>query len=344
MHLLFDPVLLAVPGGAGVTARTHLDFAAHLLDWDEIAHGVQHTYCVSAEFWDALMQDDCFPDQATLHLRWKPAGVRMSPDAVTRVARSILDRTPALEKFFADDLAGVLVDEKQCRVQPDLPARLPEKTAVAFRRALSRVAWLRASSSAAPAAGANPADLLLATRPFDGPAKAAAVHAEVMAGDSLVAVDNELPLATHPSDLDPYFDLSLAWREPAAAIRVLARSLLNKPLKPMVARRLEQLRVGPDFCESIWRHQINRQQGYLKSVFRKCVMLLADDASTHDEKQHHRLGEGNSAVGDGDWQAWRLWVNDDAPGYRLHYWRNDDTFIFMHVRLHDDYSIERPPG
>lgn len=70
--------------------------------------------------------------------------------------------------------------------------------------------------------------------------------------------------------------------------------------------------------------------------------VLSDDASTHDEKQHHRLGEGNSAISHGRWQAWRLWVNKGNPGYRLHYWRDDDAFIFMHVRFHDDYSIDAP--
>ena len=59
--------------------------------------------------------------------------------------------------------------------------------------------------------------------------------------------------------------------------------------------------------------------------------------------QHHRLGEGNSAVSHGRWQAWRLWVNRGNPGYRLHYWRDNDEFCFMNVRFHGDLSIDAPP-
>ncbi len=79
-----------------------------------------------------VAEDDCYPDAATLYRRWGPAGVRMSPDTVATVARSILDRTPTLERFFAADLGGVQVEEKQVSIQPDLLARLPEKTGAVF--------------------------------------------------------------------------------------------------------------------------------------------------------------------------------------------------------------------
>lgn len=345
MHLLFDPVVLAVPGGVAVTAETYLAYAAQLLDWDEIARGVQHPYCVPGELKDALVADDCYPDAATLYRRWGPAGVRMSPDTVATVARSILDRTPTLERFFAADLGGVQVEEKQVSIQPDLLARLPEQTAAAFCRALARVAWLR-QSVAAPTAGHNPADLWLATQPVAGPVKVAAIHAEVLAddgGDNLLAVDSDLPLATHPRDLDRYFKIELAWREPAAAIRAMARVLLNEPFSDRVVRRLERLRIGKAFCASIEGCQIHTQRGYLESVFRKCVMVLADDPSIHDEEQHHRLRKGSKPISDGRWQAWRLWVNRGNPGYRLHYWRDNDEFCFMNVRFHGDLSIDAPP-
>lgn len=345
MHLLFDPVVLAVPGGAAATAETYLAYALQLLDWDEIAHGVQHTYCVPGELMTALVEDDCYPDAATLYRRWGPAGVRLSPDTVAAVARGILGRTPPLERFFAADLAGVQVEEKAVSTRPDLLARLPEKTGAAFCRALGRVAWLR--EAGAPAAGHNPADLWLATQPVAGPTKVTAIHAEVLAddgGDSLLAVDSDLPLATHPRDLDQYFDITLAWREPEAAIRALARVLLSEPFSDMVVRRLERLRVGKEFCASIEDCHIHNQRGYLESVFRKCVMALADDPSIHNEDQHHRLRRGSKPISDGRRQAWRLWVNRGNPGYRLHYWRDDDEFIFMHVCFHDDMTIDAPPG
>ena len=344
MHLLFDPVVLAVPGGVGQTLQQQQEFAERLLDWKEVIHGAQHAYFVPAELRDALALDDCLPDKATFIQRWGVGGGRPSPDLVATVARSILDRTPTLETFFAADLAGVQVEEKQVSTQPDLLARLPEKTAAAFCRALARVAWLR--EAAAPAAGPNPADLWLATHPLAGPAKVAAIHAEVLAdaGSDLLAVECDLPLATHPRDLDKYFDIELAWREPAAAIRAMARVLLNEPFGDMVARRLERLRIGQNFCASIEDGHIHTQPGRLESVFRKCVMALAEHPSILDKEQHHRLKAGSKPISDGRWQAWRLWVNKGNPGYRLHYWRDDDEFIFMHVRFHDDYSIDAPPG
>ncbi len=344
MHLLFDPVVLAVPGRVGLTLLEQLEFAERLLDWNEVAHGAQHAYFVPDELRTALALDECLPDKGTFIQRWGLGGGRPSPDLLATVALKILNRTPALETFFAADLAGVQVEEKAVSTQPDLLARLPQETAAAFCRALARVAWLR--QAAAPAAGPDPADLWLATHPVAGPTKVAAIHAEVLAddGDGLLAVDSDLPLATHPRDLDRYFKIELAWREPAAAIRAMARVLLNEPFSDMVVRRLERLRVGDGFCASIEGGHIHAQRGYLESVFRKCVMALADDPSIHDEEQHHRLRKGSKPISDGRWQAWRLWVNKGNPGYRLHYWRDNDEFCFMNVRFHDDLSIDAPPG
>ncbi len=107
---------------------------------------------------------------------------------------------------------------------------------------------------------------------------------------------------------------TLAWREPVAAIRNLARVLLNQPLSDMVARRLARLRIGKDFCASIeggggLPHPYNQRYGHPENVFRKCVMVLVDDPSIHNEEQHHRLRRGSKPISDGRWQAWRLWVS-----------------------------------
>ena len=124
----------------------------------------------------------------------------------------------------------------------------------------------------------------------------------------------------------------------------MAGGVLSEPLGTGVARGLERLRVGEGFCADIEAGQIHTQTGRLESVFRKGVMALAEHPSVLDEEQHHRLKHGSKPISHGRWQAWRLWVNRRRPGYRLHYWRDDDEFCFMNVRIHDDYTIDAPPG
>jgi hypothetical protein len=341
MHLFFDPVLLSVPASPGASAQVHLEYAERLVAWDEVTRGQQHSFCVSAGLADALYQDECYPNTHTLRRRWKDAGVRLSPDTAAKVALRLLTSRPPLETFFAHDLARVQVDK--ITLAPDLSARLPKRVAATFRDSLARVAWLRRVSTQATPNDPNPANLLLVTHPI-GDATTSTIQADVLADDvaAVEVVEDELPLVTDPQELDRYFDLNTAWTDPATAIRLLARQILTAPSHAPVWQRIARFRVGDDFSASIQRCEIHRKAGYLRKVFRLCVLLMADDSSTHDEKQHHRLGKGSVPISHGVWQAWRLWINDAAPGYRLHYWRNDNEFIFMHVRFHDDYTIDPP--
>lgn len=355
MHLLFDPILLAVPTDDAPLA--HLEFVERLVAWDGVTRDEQHHCFVSVELAGALVQDGCYPDWHTLSRRWSEVGVRLAPDAAATVARRLLLTNVSLETFFAPsvpgmlDLAHVQVEDSTFAVQPDLLTRLPQTAATAFRHALARTAWLRDATAEAPPASAvapDPANLLLVTRAPDEAAEslpAAAIRAEVLvdADADLAPVRNELPLVTTPAGLDQYFDLNAAWSDPAAVIRQLARRMIIAPPDALFWRRLERFRVGDDFAASIKRCQIHRKAGYLRKVFRQCVLLMADDPSTHDEKQHHRLGQGNTPISRGRWQAWRLWINSDSPGYRLHYWRDDNNFIFMHVRFHGHLKIDDPP-
>jgi hypothetical protein len=348
MYLFIDPVLLAVPGirhDAQSNVQAQTDFATYLLNWNEEAQLKRYDFCVGEECIYALFQDKNYPDAQTLRQRWGQIGLLdfFSPEAASALAQRFLSNTPHLEHLFPGlDLKTIDVDDADFLVNPDLLARLTENVRAALLRALGRIAWVRANPPT-PASGAvnpDPADLLLATHPI-GVEPAAAIRADVLANDYLT-VEADLPLVSDPRQLEDYIALQKQWRDPAAAIYRLGRMMIAED-NALGQKRLSLFTVGPDLADSILRHEFNKKPGYLNKLFRLCVLLLTESGLMHDEKQHHRLGKKGNPVTSGRWDGWRLWINDDNPGYRLHYWRNDDEFIFMHVCKHDDYSIDSPP-
>lgn len=350
MHLLVDPVLLAVPtfgsNSPGFTADPDT-FIEALIAWQVEVKRRHHQFILSNACVSALSVDHHYPDTPTVRRYLAvvdPQGT-YSPQDIYQVIDGLARSLPYLEDYFPGIEQGMALEDKTFSLHPDLLQRLlpaTPQTAAAFRQALAGVAWLR---TARPPRGVglpdapDPADLLLMTHAID--ATQTCIHADILAedvaGGQMVSIDDELPLVDHPDRLMEYVKLAELWNKPTEALRYMAQQ-----------RGIETLAThefGPQFVDTLQTFGFNRQArlGYLEKVYRLCAELV-QPGSLPLTQQHHRLGHpGAEGQRHGSWRAFRLWVNDAAPGYRLHYWKRGNHFVFMQVNTHDDMDIDTLP-
>lgn len=351
MHLLVDPVLLAVPtlGGnpSGLAAEADA-FIAALIAWQGEVKRRRHQFILSNACVSALSVDHHYPDTATVRHYLEvvdPQGT-YSPQDIYQVIDGLARSLPYLEDYFPSIEQSLALEDKTFSLHPDLLRRLlpaTPATAAAFRQALAGVAWLRAArpphNPGLPDAP-DPADLLLLTHAID--ATQTSIHADILAEDAaaggqMMSIDDELPLVDHPDRLMEYVELAELWNKPTQALRYVAR---QHGIKTVATHEF-----GARFVETLQAFGFNRQArlGYLEKVYRLCAEL-AQPGSLPFTKQHHPLGHaGTDGVRHGPWQAFRLWINDAAPGYRLHYWKQGSRIAFMQVNIHSDKNIDAPP-
>lgn len=350
MYLLVDPVLLVVPTFDSNPPAWAADpdvFVNALVAWKGEVKSRRHQFILSDACMSALSVDHHYPDVTTVRsylATVDPQGTYSAQD-IYQVIDGLARSLPYLEDFFPGIHHAFALEDTTFSLHPDLLQRLQTATpatAAAFRQALAGVAWLRATRP--PAAGSadapNPTDLLLVTHAID--ARQTSLHADILADDDAagvrqVSLDDELPLVDHPDRLSDYVQLQALWNRPEEAVRHSARQ-----------RKIESLAefsFGPEFVASLEGFGFHRQGrlGYLEKVYRLCAELL-QPGSLPPDKQHHPLGHaGTEGVSHGEWQAFRLWINDATPGYRLHYWKKGRQCCFMAVVTHGNLTIAPPP-
>lgn len=343
MHLFIDPVLLAapVPNGDATYAKTQHDYVTCLLDWaDEVHRGQRHSYFMAQGCIQALFEDDRYPDRSNLRRCLYGAGSldpTLSPEMVFTVIDKLVSNTPYLEDYFPGrNLNDVIIAEERFTVRPDLLARLPPRTAEAMRQSLSWIAWLHHTPDERPDAAPNdpdPADLLLVTHPI-GQAWTN-IHAEVMDANAFNAIDDKLPLVTHPNDLLRYADMEELWHMPRAAIVKAADARSNPRLAPYG--------IGRDFVDSIRQYNFQNHSGWLSAIYKNIVLLLS--GHTFPGGEHHTFGHPPHQRD--QWIAWRLHITGPPSSIRLHYWRDGNRVLLMKVfssgRHDDDWSMIGSP-
>lgn len=356
MHLLVDPVLLAVPtltGDNSHDTRNLFSFTQRLDDWKkEIGRG-NHQFCLANECLDAVYADDCFPFQHTLIQRQKALYLegRFSPQAAFLLANKMVQTGLRLEDLYAaHNLARVRLAAAPTPFtsKPDLLPRLPPLTRDAFRHSLACVAWLQTRRVAAAGDAPAAADFKLLTHPVDG--NALSLHAD-LDDDECPGVDGALPLVCFPADLARF--LAEMWPDPAAVVEAFYELRLKKARDEAAASAaktgqkqdspnvppLREYKFDKDFVDTLKDRAFHRpgQERYLEKTFEMCVDILTTGASGAAEV--HRKGIPGSAKGVAQkaWQIFRAKINDDTPGYRLHYYVSADNqrFYFDEVALHD---------
>lgn len=334
MDLLVDPVLYAVPTANG-DSEAHILFIESLSRWNEEIKAKRHNFFVWFDCIDALYEADCFPDPQKLRSLWLQIDEEViSPDLAFIACLSLLD-PPYLDEWLEDpSLNDLLVDENFFDMRPDLLNRLPTIVAEAFLATLGKIAYIKEKKQ-----DTRVSNLQLVTHPVAGnPVAAISAHVASEDQSDVVFVETKLPLIMHPDELENLDDI---WQDTITAIQWVAREMKRQgDLSETV--ELAPFLVHDTFVSTIQKYHFDKNQGYLKQIFRKCVLLLAG-LIPPDPNKHHTLNK-NQQKTHGEWGAWRLHITGSPIAIRLHYWRHENRYILMHIVPHENFDIDSPPA
>ena len=333
MDLLVDPVLYAIPD-LNQNSEAHIQFVDSLATWTEEFFAKRHNFYVWQDCMDALNEADCFPYPHNLRKLWALADEQIiSPDMVWAACCRLFE-IPYLEQWIEDpNMHDILIDDTEFDVRPDLLDRLPPSVALTFQKALGRIAYVKATRDDTPAT-----DMMLVTHPVDAET-VAEIATYVVADGHDDRIEAELPLAITPEDLESVNDIASQWQNAEQTIQGLAKDMMRKG-DLLADAKLATFSIGPDFVSSIARHHFDRRPGWLQQIYRRCVLLLTGNATTNPDK-HHTLHK-HDQIKRGPWGAWRIHVTGSPMAIRLHYWRQGNHYLLMHIVPHENYHIDDP--
>jgi hypothetical protein len=163
--------------------------------------------------------------------------------------------------------------------------------------------------------------------------------------DEVTSVRHKWDIVTSPELLDDDGDLAAVadlcelWQDTARAVTVMYKLVHGNssvpPPCPVVFSHIS-------FNQQLSSFGVHRQPALLTKLFRQFVKGITDLMPRHT-KYHHPLYHNGKSVRRPQANAWRLWVEDSTPGWRLHYWLYSDGCIELASFVkHDDFSIPEP--
>ncbi len=325
MNLLVDPLIFAVPRLE--TSQEELDdYVEYLSSWGQDFFNGEHNFMVSEACVFALENTGRYPYLDKLQALWEYASeTELGCTDVFNACIKVLTNMPYLEDRIPQ-LKEVALDENSVRVRPDLLQRQPDEVVInAFQETLGHVAYAKFSIPESIAT-----NLLLLSYPIED-CSLAEIWAEVLAQtDEELSVYADVLIITTPDELLDLLDFADFWEDTNRVIRWKARQLqCHEGLSPF--------KVHTTFNESIKSKGIQNQHSLMDRIFRQCVMLLTMNWTAIEA---HELGDPQHECG--RWKAFRLYITEDAVGWRLHYWRRGDEFYLMQVTPHNNFDIDEP--
>lgn len=335
MNIILDPYVLAVPDRVE-RAEAYLET---LNTWLRAVgeEGSAHHLWLSQQALYAMFDAHCYPSwDALMQLE-----ERMPPDkaynvcTLFRACQAQLTTPPLLDDLIHNQ--RLFYETEQVMVLPAvIAARLPEGVAQALRDTL-----VLAAIGHEAHAHTVFEELAFGTAPDDFEERVLnlAFDAQDIETQQTRTVEQAWEMLFSPEELVQADDLPSIWQDTPAAMRCVYKAIFaansTPPTCPTVVSH-------PDFNQHIMTFGVNRQEALLFKVFRKLALALTG-AIPRNTQYHHPLHHNGQSVQRGGISAWRLWVQDSSPGWRVHYWLYPDNSVeFAGFVKHNDYSIAEP--
>jgi hypothetical protein len=157
--------------------------------------------------------------------------------------------------------------------------------------------------------------------------------------EGIETITNEWPIVTSPAQLDDIEGLASFWEDTDKALRWIYGQIFaahkSPPPYPTVT-------THSGFNDTIKRHQCHNRSATLLKIYRTIVMALTGFVP-RNSKTHHPLTRGANQLVSGKATAWRLWIEQKSPGWRLHYWMfTDGSIELANLVPHDNLFIPEP--
>ncbi len=340
MYFLVDPMVLCLPEPTATPNQIEY-FFQYLNNWSEfIRKGQDNKFYMTEECCQVSASKFPYPESIRGYLQ----NVRGTLDAntVSSACSRILQNFPSWpfleeEVGLPKSLVDSLVDSDTMCLDPDLIRRTPSEIAKPLQESFGYVAYAKKIANHDIASA-----LYFLTYPINGSNKIEigvtvlieeGVH-EVKTG--LHEVETDLPIVESPEDLLKHKSLIDIWENTEQAIEWAKGEMnINKGSSPYTA--------GPGFNQSIENCQFSTHSNRLEQCFKKIARLLSGE-QIHSYELRTGKGPNNpqqeTKVDGETWKACRLRITEGrGSAYRLHYWENDNKYIFSDIVNKNNFNI-----
>lgn len=352
-EVVIDPFLLCLPNPCDSLDQLE-DFISSLVGWRGFLDRPDTCVLMSDSVRVALNDDGEFPHRHRLvELIDKFECTFADANTISKVANSILERTPALEEYFGID--AVLFEESLCEIVPALILeRLKPKCRTAFRDDLliagvkiNEGVYGRPETSVMVASGSWSEE----PTPEDITVKADVHDVGLLSTD--IGLKNtppflllqSIPVAFSHEQLIDSLDLWSIWDGASSqeavrlSIETCIKNLISSGVPGDGAMKFE---IGSGFVQSLHAWGADSRHDYAMVTIESCARIVLDipknsinefrESADTNAKQRSRKNDGAL--------AFRTHITKKGVGLRLMFWkRTDGTIEFANIGAKGELQI-----
>lgn len=334
MNILLDPYILAVP--RPYEKRT-IEYLENLEQWTAaIRRQGKARFWTAQVVFDALWDENLYPTWETIAQLEAalPADKEINAQTALRACEREIFEPPLLDELV-DNQTLYYEGTDVIIIPPAIADRLPRAVADAFRETLALAAvgsYLQV----------NPLfkDLVFGTvaNGFQEKDLLTEFDAQNLEDAETHHVSKSWTMFFSPEQLYEIDNLIDIWQNTPRAIRWVHHKLYSGDSR----HPLPKVSSSAEFNASIKKYSLDKRSASLYKIFRKIVQAATGDISKN-QKIHHRLHRNGKNITRGRIIAWRLWIENATPGWRVHYWQYPNGEIELACLVkHDDYTIPEP--
>lgn len=333
MNFLLDPYILAIPSVNGEKIER---YAENLYKWASEIKRNEHKYWTSSFIVYALTENEQYPswDAIKKYMSYSQ-DVYSAYDVFRSIEKEIVS-PPYLDDQF--QMGPCEYELEETIVIPEqIEARLHEDVAESLRETLIIITIAKNIENNELANS-----ILFGTSDIFDKSESISLETYVIKDDDddIKELLSNWRIITSIEQLDELEGFLSFWKDTQRAVDWMYRELTRAESKPEPCPRV----IASDgFHESICRHGFHKNPTMLEKIFRNIVLGLIGKIPRTSTKgtSHHALTDGPNGpqfVREIDKAtAWRLYIQESNPGWRVHYWlRQDDTVELGKFCSHDD--------
>jgi len=337
MDFLLDPFIITIPSSNGNRAENFID---GLYDWTSEIRRKNHKFWLSFPIVNALIQENQYPDLNNIP-RYMEKGVFVDAITLFQALRKImefpsyLDETiPQIDHFYFElEDSVVLPSEVEERLSPTVADALKETL---IELAIAKDVF----------------DDKLANKILFGTSDIPEDEERILLETCVINIDNddtkdltsEWDIVTSIEQLDEIEGFMSFWEDTQRAISWMYRQVIIGESNPEPCPKVI---AGEGFHDSIRSHGYHNKPTMLRKIFRITVLgLIGKIPRTTGKKEstHHALTDGKAGpqyIRESDQAtAWRLYIQEKYPGWRVHYWQKKDKSVeLIKFSSHDDKNF-----
>lgn len=338
IQAVIEPFVLAVPPNVspseGITR-----YIQSLLFWNSSISSpiIKVLYSLGCTNW--LMQNNLFPFSHNIDSLLKIYGItEFSSQDISKIATNIFSKCTDIETLINIDTFQGNFDISPIYLIKRLPFNLApifreciEKLAVQLLSTTPELSCICIGSTHDPGNGGQ------STLVIDGRIESYTSYDTVSnAGELPLDVHIELPMLFNEEDILNSTSWETIWEYPEYAIKKAYFSTIKEEERRENA--LGSFKVGDHFVGSIQSVGLHNDSGKIRTIYETCALIICGRAKDVRGINLHALKniENPRPYAKG----MRADISKHGPGYRLHYWEYDKSYIELSkIGFHKDFTI-----